>query len=99
MTEEEKKSIQPAANAGGEEAGKKMLKKRHIRPPVDLAFNYKNVEGIRQFLGEGGRIVPSRISSLSKQQQVALTREVKRARQLALIPAADKHKSLRDLSV
>ena len=52
--------------------------------PVD----FKNVEFLRRFLTETGRIVPRRISGNSMQRQRELTRPIKRARQIALLPFA-----------
>lgn len=50
--------------------------------PID----FKNVEFLRRFLTETGRIVPRRISGNSMQRQRELTRAIKRARQIALLP-------------
>jgi len=65
--------------------------RRRPRPPADLRFDYKDVELLKQFISEGGRIVPARVSRLNRKQQRELTQEVKRARQLALLPIADSH--------
>lgn len=54
--------------------------------PGDFVFDYKDPLTLRRFLMEGGKIVPSRISKLSMSQQRALTRAVKKARNLALLP-------------
>jgi len=65
--------------------------RRRARPPVDLHLDYKDIETLKPFLTEGGRIVAARMSRLSRKQQRLLTQEVKRARQLALLPIADRH--------
>jgi len=65
--------------------------RRRVRPPVDLHLDYKDIETLKPFLTEGGRIVAARITRLSRKQQRLLTQEVKRARQLALLPVADRH--------
>lgn len=81
---------------GGEGRGE-VFSRRRSRPPVDLMFDYKDVESLRQFITEGGRIVAARISRLSRGQQRRLATEIKRARQLALLPISDRHRSYRDL--
>ena len=60
--------------------------KRRQRPPRDMVFDYKDVETLQNFLTPGGRIVAARVSRLNAKQQRQLATEVKRARQLALLP-------------
>ncbi|MEZ5560166.1 MAG: 30S ribosomal protein S18 [Pseudomonadales bacterium] len=55
-------------------------------------IDYKNLELLRQYIGETGKIVPSRISGTSAAQQRRLSREIKRARYLALLPYSDQHR-------
>jgi ribosomal protein S18 len=62
--------------------------RRRPRPAADLVFDYKDVDLLRRFLTEEGKIVPARMSRLNRKQQSNLTTEVKRARQLALLPFA-----------
>ena len=50
-------------------------------PNVD----YKNIKLLRKYLSETGRILPSRITSVSLKKQKELSRAVKRARLLALL--------------
>ena len=47
--------------------------------------NYKNIKLLRRYLSETGRILPSRITSVSLKKQKELSRAVKRARLLALL--------------
>lgn len=68
-----------------------MGRTRRFRAPVDMVFDYKDLETLRPFISEGGKIIPARVSRLSASQQRKLTQEVKRARQLALIPISDRH--------
>jgi small subunit ribosomal protein S18 len=51
-------------------------------PKVD----YKDVKLLLRFLSERGKIVPSRITAVSAKKQRALSRAIKRARILALLP-------------
>lgn len=53
--------------------------------------DYKDVELLKKFLTESGKIVPSRVTGASAMQQRLLTKMIKIARYLALIPYTDKH--------
>ena len=77
-------------DSGGDEGGD--FRRKRPRPPLDLEFVYKEIDTLRQFIGEGGRIVPSRINRLNRTQQRSLATHVKRARMLALLPIADSHR-------
>ncbi|MGQ4649026.1 30S ribosomal protein S18 [Lyngbya aestuarii] len=59
-----------------------------IKPedPID----YKDVELLRKFVTERGKILPRRITGLTAQQQRDLTTAIKRARFLALLPFVNK---------
>ena len=48
--------------------------------------NYKDIETLRKFVNERGKIVSRRVSGLSAKQQRMVTRAVKRARNMALLP-------------
>jgi small subunit ribosomal protein S18 len=54
-------------------------------------IDYKDLELLRQYITETGKIVPSRITGASAKQQRQLATEVKRARYLALLPYTDQH--------
>ncbi|MEO2083761.1 MAG: 30S ribosomal protein S18, partial [Desulfurobacteriaceae bacterium] len=49
-------------------------------------IDYKNVELLKPFISERGRIIPRRISGVCSKHQRQLARAVKRARHLALLP-------------
>ena len=51
-----------------------------------LVIDYKNPQLLKSFLTDRGKIVPARISGVSARQQRQITRAVKLARMLALIP-------------
>jgi len=51
-----------------------------------LVIDYKNPQLLKAFLTDRGKVVPARISGVSARQQRQITKAVKRARMLALIP-------------
>ncbi|NBB93374.1 MAG: 30S ribosomal protein S18 [Gammaproteobacteria bacterium] len=53
--------------------------------------DYKDVELLKDFIGETGKIVPSRITGTKARYQRQLSTAVKRARYLALLPYTDNH--------
>ena len=85
------KRQQRESNDDDRDGGGEVFRRRRPRPPLDLIIDYKDPETLKPFLSESGRIVPARVSRLSRKQQRKLTSEVKRARQLAMLPIADKH--------
>lgn len=52
----------------------------------ELIVDYKNIATLRHFITERGKIIPRRISGTCAKHQRALTRELKKARLMALIP-------------
>ncbi|HAO56461.1 MAG: 30S ribosomal protein S18 [Gammaproteobacteria bacterium] len=54
-------------------------------------IDYKDLDLLRQYISETGKIVPSRITGTSARYQRQLARAVKRARYLALLPYTDQH--------
>ena len=51
-----------------------------------LVIDYKNPQLLKAFLTDRDKVVPARISGVSARQQRQITKAVKRARMLALIP-------------
>ena len=49
------------------------------------AVNYKNIKLLKRYISESGRILPSRVTSVSLNKQKELSRSIKRARLLALL--------------
>ncbi len=49
-------------------------------------INYKDSDTLRQFIGDGGKILPRRHTGLSAHHQRLLKRAIKRARNIALLP-------------
>jgi len=54
-------------------------------------IDYKDLDTLRNYITETGKIVPSRITGTKAQYQRQLATAVKRARYLALLPYTDKH--------
>ena len=54
-------------------------------------IDYKDLNTLRQYLTENGKIVPSRITGTKAKYQRQLQTAIKRARELALIPYTDSH--------
>ena len=60
---------------------------RRMPFPKDLSLvDYKNVDFLQRFLNESGQIKPRRKTGASAKQQRILSRAIKRARHLALLP-------------
>lgn len=49
-------------------------------------IDYKDIRLLQRYLSERGKIVPSRITAVSKKKQRELAQAIKRARELALLP-------------
>jgi small subunit ribosomal protein S18 len=54
-------------------------------------IDYKDIDTLRNYIMESGRIVPSRITGTSAKYQRQLARAIKLARFLALLPYCDRH--------
>ena len=54
-------------------------------------IDYKDLETLKGYITETGKIVPSRITGTSAKYQRQLARAIKRSRYLALLPYTDKH--------
>lgn len=49
-------------------------------------IDYKNIDLLSQFITEQGKILPRRVNGISAKQQRAVTKAIKQARFLALLP-------------
>jgi small subunit ribosomal protein S18 len=54
-------------------------------------IDYKDLEVLKQYVSETGKIVPSRITGTKAKYQRQLATAIKRARYLALLPYTDAH--------
>ena len=55
-------------------------------------IDYKDIDTLRDFVGENGKIVPARLTGTRAVYQRQLNTAIKRARFLALLPYTDQHK-------
>jgi small subunit ribosomal protein S18 len=55
-------------------------------------IDYKDLNTLKAYVTETGKIVPSRITGTKARYQRQLTTAIKRARALALLPYSDSHK-------
>ena len=54
-------------------------------------IDYKDVDLLKDFINENGRIIPARITGTKAHYQRQLSAAIKRARFLALLPYTDLH--------
>ena len=55
-------------------------------------IDYKDLDTLKEFVSENGKVIPSRITGTKARYQRQLTTAIKRARYLALLPYTDNHK-------
>lgn len=66
--------------------------RKRICPLINAGIDeidYKDVELLKQFITEKGKIIPKRISGLSARSQKRITWAIKRARNVALLSFAE----------
>lgn len=70
-----------------------MKKGRLKMSNLDSKFiNYKNIGLLKRYITETGKIVPGRVSGVTSSQQRKITKAIKVARYMALLPYTDSHK-------
>jgi small subunit ribosomal protein S18 len=67
-------------------AGSKKQCRFTNNPAMAADLDYKNIDLLLKFLTERGKILPSRISGNSSKYQRLLSREIKKARIMAMLP-------------
>ncbi len=81
----------PGGGAGGR--GKFFRRKKVCKfctEKID-AIPYRDVKLLQQFVAERGKIVPRRLTGVCTTHQRRLTRAIKQARNIALLPFATRH--------
>ena len=68
-------------------------RKRYCRFTAEgvVEIDYKDLNTLKAYVTETGKIVPSRISGTNARYQRQLSTAIKRARYLALLPYSDSH--------
>jgi len=56
-----------------------------------VEIDYKDIDTLKDYVIESGRMLPSRITGVSARYQRQLSLAIKRARFLALMPYCDTH--------
>lgn len=54
-------------------------------------LTYKDIDVLRKFINNQGKILPRRLTKLNSKQQKLLTKAIKQARILALLPFVNKN--------
>lgn len=89
------RASRPPRPAGGpREAGRKYFRRKKVCKfcveKIDI-INYKDVRLLSQFVAESGKIVPRRLTGVCTPHQRRLTRAIKQARNIALLPFASRY--------
>lgn len=77
----------------GGRGGGQFRRKKFCRFTVEgiKEIDYKDVQLLKNYVLDTGKIVPSRITGTSARYQRQLSTAIKRARYLALLPYSDSH--------
>ena len=78
----------PAPRRGGQPSKYRRPRRKVCAFCVDKIdyVDYKNVSKMRRFVSERGKILPRRTTGTCASHQRVLTRAIKRAREIALLP-------------
>ena len=70
-------------------------RRKHCRFTAErvVQIDYKDLDTLKDFISETGKIVPSRVIGTKARYQRQLSTAIKRARYLALMPYTDQHDS------
>ena len=80
-------------NKKRERANPLFRRKRFCRFTVEKVkqIDYKEVDVLKEFIAENGKIIPARLTGTKTHYQRQLKVAIKRARFLALLPFTDQH--------
>lgn len=84
MPPKKQQSRAPKRERGADRAGRR--KRPKIKIEKEANVDYKDIEFLRNFVTERGKIRGRRVTGLSRKHQAQVARAVKRARELALLP-------------
>jgi len=73
--------------------GRQFRRRKYCRFTAEgiTEIDYKDLNLLKQYVGESGKVVPSRITGTKAKYQRQLATAVKQARFLALLPYTDNH--------
>ena len=83
----------PGGGGGPREAGRKYFRRKKVcKFCVEKieAVNYKDVRLLAQFVAESGKITPRRLTGVCTPHQRRLSKAIKQARNIALLPFAGR---------
>lgn len=69
-----------------------MSRKKFTGVGTGQEIDYKDLDLLKEYITDTGKIVPSRITGASAKSQRQLATAIKRARYVALLPFCDAHK-------
>lgn len=82
------------AGPGGGPGGRKFFRRKKVCKfcveKID-AIPYRDVRLLQGFVAESGKIVPRRLTGVCTTHQRRVTRAIKQARNIALLPFAQRH--------
>lgn len=78
--------------AGGRRGGRRRKKVCYFTANGITHIDYKDVELLKKFISERGKILPRRVTGTSAKYQRKLTVAIKRSRQMALLPFVAEEK-------
>ncbi len=83
----------PAGKGRPNKAGALFRRKKFCRFTVEKVkeIDYKDLDVLKDFINENGKIIPARITGTRAHYQRQLAVAIKRARFLALMPYTDLH--------
>jgi small subunit ribosomal protein S18 len=86
VEEEESGESSGPSRGGPRRGGPRRGRRTQVHCPEGRCFDYKDIDTLRRFITETGKIKPRRQTGNCSRCQRQLAREVKRARHIALLP-------------
>ena len=87
--DEEKGGFEPSGGGGDDQRpdrGPRRFQRRRQNQIVPDYIDWKDVDYLKRFIPERGKIMPRRISGVSAKDQRRIAKAIKRARAMALLP-------------
>lgn len=86
VEEEESGESSGPSRGGPRRGGPRRGRRTQVHCPEGRCFDYKDIDTLRRYITETGKIKPRRQTGNCSRCQRQLAREVKRARHIALLP-------------